>query len=234
MQIREHDTSNDGENKDDTYTDRNAVFIGSGGKFHNKLGASFFFGIVQRTKTTDDFDTVLGGDLSFGSHVYAHGNLTTTLYAHSSTCPSGNVAQDPDNRRVQWWGNTRTSRRAACMEPTQVHDCLPPTDNCATGRTDRFRRSTTTDRPADQQRNTVREKWRKADVRRMRTRAGNCTGRRNTTRTRILRERRRGRPAITDGGRLSFQSHHTPPTIVFRERRFYRSRFVGHKAIGER
>lgn len=57
----------------------------------------------------------------------------------------------------------------------------------------------------------------------MRTRAGNRIETGNATQTEIPRKRRRARPAITDGCRFSFQSHHhhyTPSTMVFRERRF--------------
>lgn len=51
-----------------TYADRDAILVGSGGKLYDEPGPSFFFGIVQRTETTDDFDAVFGGDLSLGCH----------------------------------------------------------------------------------------------------------------------------------------------------------------------
>lgn len=51
-----------------TYADCNAIFIGPAGKFHNELGTSSFFGVVQRSKSTDDFNTVLSGYFSLGRH----------------------------------------------------------------------------------------------------------------------------------------------------------------------
>lgn len=51
-----------------TYPYRKTIFLSTVGKFHNKLWAGSFFTIVQWTKTTDDFNTILCWYLTFRRH----------------------------------------------------------------------------------------------------------------------------------------------------------------------
>lgn len=54
--------------RDGTYTNGDAILVRSRRKFYYELGASFFFGIVQRTETTYNFNTVFSSNFPLSSH----------------------------------------------------------------------------------------------------------------------------------------------------------------------
>lgn len=59
-----------------TYPDGDAIVLAAGWEFHNKLRASLFLGVVQRSKPTDYPNTVLRGNLTLPRRIHCHILLT--------------------------------------------------------------------------------------------------------------------------------------------------------------
>lgn len=66
-----------------TYSYRYTVLLVAVGKFHNELRSGSLLAVVQGPKSTDDFDAILRGDLTFRRHFCrTMGALATELKTH--------------------------------------------------------------------------------------------------------------------------------------------------------